>query len=405
MLRENERKLSDYSDKNKYVFVKRDGRTYCFYMERGELAEIDVEDASGASLLHSVYVGRVQSIARNLNAAFIEYEKGKVAYLDLAGVDGSCVLNRQNAKSPAQGDELIIQIVKEPHKTKDAVASTRITLSGTYVVVSSEKTTINFSHKLDEAFCKKLMGYVKKVQKEQEMPLGAIIRTNARTLDEEHFPILADEMRSLWDTLSDILKKGRTRKACTCLYKEHSFVENKCKDIPIGQTDLVVTDDAAIYETLQKFKSLPSLFYQDSSVSLFGLLRLGKELEEACAKRVWLPCGGYLVIEVTEALSVIDVNSGKCTAKKSKDDLVTLVNGQAAEEAMRQIRLRNLSGIILIDFMKYDDPGKEQKLISDVRALAKKDKVQTDVVDLTQLGLLELTRKKISRTLYEKLRG
>jgi len=409
MLPKKELNLSDYQ--NKVVFVKKDGRIFSFRMETDEVTEIDAEDSSGSSILNAIYVGKIKSIAKNLNAAFVEYQKGQMAYLDLTGVDVSQILNRQNPKAPAQGDELLIQIVKEPLKTKDAVASTNLTLGGTFAVVSSGRKTLNFSRQLDPEFCRQLKTFLRQQDKanpsrtksDTQPEPGAIIRTNAGTLSEDQFGIVAEELRSLKAQLLEIINKGRTRSAFTCLYQEHSFVQKKCKDIPIGKTDLVVTDDAAIYHVLKTFENLPVKLYQDDKVPLFGLLRLGKVLDEACSKKVWLKCGGYLVIEVTEALTVIDVNSGKCVVKKKKDDLVRLINEQAAAESMRQIRLRNISGIILIDFMKYDDPEREQHLIRYMRSLAGEDKVQTDVVDMTALGLLEMTRKKISKPLHEKL--
>lgn len=407
----------------KYIFIRKDDRIFCFRMERDIVTEIDIEDQDGQKDLNSIYVGKIRSITKNLNAAFVEYDKGKMAFLDLTGVDSAKILNRQNAVTPAQGDELLIQIVKEPQKTKDAVASTNLTLSGTFVVVSSERRTLNFSKQLSKDFCRELKQYIIGRQKEQNTSdkssvsktradqqikgndafrFGAIIRTNAGTLTTDRFDVITNELTLLQNRLSELIEKGKTRSVFTCLYQEHSFVENKCKDIPIEATDMVITDDAAIYEQLKGVSHLPIRFYTDDKISLFQLLGLGKVLKEAFSRKVWLPCGGYLVIDVTEALTVIDVNSGKCVSKKKKDDLVSLINLQAAEEAIHQIRLRNLSGIILIDFMKYEDPEMERQLIRHMRALAAKDKVQTDVVDMTALGLLEMTRKKISKPLHEK---
>ncbi|MBO6015937.1 MAG: ribonuclease E/G [Lachnospiraceae bacterium] len=408
MLLKQECNLADYQ--NKYVFVKKDGRTFCFRMEADAVTQIDVDVSEQDPILGAIYVGKIRNIAKNLNAAFVEFTRGRLAYLDLAGVDPACVLNRKDAKTLAQGDELLIQIIKEPLKTKDAVASTNLTIGGTFAVVSSGRKTLNFSRQLEKDFCTQLKEYIRRYQKENPFTLpdemtepGAIIRTNAGTLGKDQFDMIAGEMHRLQQELLGIIQKGSSRSAFSCLYREQSFVQGKCRDIPMDRTDLVVTDDAEIYETLQTFAHLPTEFYPGDRISLFELLRLGRALDEACSRKVWLKCGGYLVIDVTEALTVIDVNSGKCVSKKNKDDLIDLVNGQAALEAMRQIRLRNLSGIILIDFMKYDDKALEEQLIRRMRMLAAGDKIQTNVIDMTPLGLLEMTRKRTRPALYEEL--
>ena len=396
-----ELKLSDYP--NKYIFTKIDGKTFSFYMEGDVLRDMDVEEET-STLLNSIYVGKVRNISKNLDAAFVEFQKDQVAYLELKNVDPSQgVLNRTNPKNLAQGDELLIQIVKEPLKTKDAVASTNLTISGTYCVVSSQRKSLNFSGKLNRDFTKKLKDYLENCNKLKENQLGAIVRTNAETLEEQDFNKISDEIYMLQEKLQKLIKNGATRSSFTCLYQEGSFVEKKCKNISMELTDLVVTDQEDMFKEIQTFPELKSYLYKDESISLFHLLGLKKKIEEAFSKRVWLKCGGYLVIEVTEALTVIDVNSGKCITKKKKEELADLVNHQAALEAMHQIRLRNLSGIILIDFMKYDSKEKEKELIKNLHSLAKKERTQTEVIDMTALGLLEMTRKKVSKPLHEKL--
>lgn len=401
MLLKKEIRMSDYE--NKYIFTKKDGNIYSFYMEGIELKEIDVSESQSESMLHSIYIAKVQNIVKNLNAAFVEYERGKIAYLEIPKDKPVSVLNRQNAKNLAQGDEIVIQIVKEPQKTKEAVASTNLTLSGTYCVVSSERKTINYSSKLSKRFCNSLKEYFREWEETNFFQYGAIIRTNVEILTKEEFHIITDELGRLQEQMDKILQMANSRVPFTKLYDESDFVENKCRDFSIKNTDLIVTDDEEIYKSVCKFPNLPSYFYDDKMISLTNLFNLNKILTEALSKKVWLKCGGYLVIEVTEALTVIDVNSGKCTTKKNKEDLISLVNTQAAKEAMRQIRLRNLSGIILIDFMKYKDKANEKELFSYMQELAAKEKIQTDVVDITPLGLMELTRKKVSKPLNEKI--
>lgn len=146
-------------------------------------------------------------------------------------------------------------------------------------------------------------------------------------------------------------------------------------------------------------------FYRDSRPNLFALYGLAGKLEEALLKRVWLKSGGYLVIEPTEALTVIDVNTGKYDGSKNVEETFALINREAAQETARQIRLRNLSGIILIDFINQKDRQAAKELLEELRSLCKDDPVPVRVVDITALGLVELTRKKVKGTLAEQLKG
>jgi len=146
-------------------------------------------------------------------------------------------------------------------------------------------------------------------------------------------------------------------------------------------------------------------FYRDSRPNLFALYGLAGKLEEALLKRVWLKSGGYLVIEPTEALTVIDVNTGKYDGSKNVEETFALINREAAQETARQIRLRNLSGIILIDFINQKDRQAAKELLEELRSFCKEDPVPVRVVDITALGLVELTRKKVKGTLAEQLKG
>ena len=172
----------------------------------------------------------------------------------------------------------------------------------------------------------------------------------------------------------------------------------------------IITDQRDIYQTIEAyFKSAPSeekenlRFYQDPLLSLTSLYSLQSVMSQACQKRVWLKSGGYLIIEPTEAMVVIDVNTGKYSGKKEQSDTIRLINLEAAQEICRQIRLRNLSGIIMIDFIDMKEDSDKTLLLEQLRRYAAQDPVKTTVVDITELNLVEMTRKKGKKPLWEQL--
>ena len=197
-----------------------------------------------------------------------------------------------------------------------------------------------------------------------------------------------------------------------CLYKEKPLYVNHILGFPNDYIDEIITDDDNIYDTICAYlpenERMKVRLYKDEMLELYKLYDVKKQLEQASAQKVWLKCGGYIIIEQTEALTSIDVNSGKCISKKSgeaaKEDTVYKVNSEAANEIARQIKLRNLSGIIIIDFINMKSEDNTQKLMSGLRHLFKNDKVTTTLIDITKLGLVEVTRKREGVTLLQALK-
>ena len=183
-----------------------------------------------------------------------------------------------------------------------------------------------------------------------------------------------------------------------CLKEEESFQ--------------VITDDAEIQAQLKNYRErsmnfdgIQLRYYEDARVSLTSLYSIETHLSQLTARQVWLKCGGYLVIDHTEAMTVIDVNSGKCIRKDSPEELTQLVNKEAGEEVFRQLRLRNLSGMILVDFVNIKDKEQREQFFQELRTMAQQDPVPTKVHDITALGIVEITRKKVSHPLAEQLQG
>ena len=216
---------------------------------------------------------------------------------------------------------------------------------------------------------------------------------------------IREEYNELAEKLDWMQNHGFQRSCFSLLYKEIPFYEKYIQGCKEQDYDRIITDDREIYEILSEKYKEKLVLYEDTSYSLVNLLNLNKQLEQALGKTVWLKSGGNLVIEPTEALTVIDVNTGKAIeGKRNRETTFFKTNLEAAIESARQIRLRNLSGIILIDFIDMKKKEHQQELLNLLRTELSKDKVNTTLVDITKLGLVEITRMKINKPLRELYR-
>lgn len=385
----------------------------------GRLTELSVwpaESEQAAAPLNSIYVGKVMNVAKNINAAFVELTKGQRAFLPLSHAENACILNRKADGRILAGDELLVQVEREAVKTKEPVLTMEISIAGRYAVVFPGKDSgrLQFSGKLSDEERLSIARACSEAGITEEIlaSCSLIVRTNAAELSDCRYAPLISEAKALLAQASALWQTAGTRTCYSCLYRPESGFLTAVRDTPQEQYEEILTDDRQLYGQLHVWleRSYPEVLgrlrlYEDISLSLPSLYGLSKKLREALEKRVWLKSGGYLVIEPTEALTVIDVNSGKYTGKKGMRDTFRLINREAALEIARQLRLRNLSGIILVDFISMDNKEDERELLHLLSAELKKDPVRAAVVDMTALGLVELTRKKVRRSLYEQLKG
>ena len=369
---------------------------------------LTLEPEQGGSLLNNIYIGKVQKVVKNISAAFVEIGGGRVGYLPL---EGTCprVLNRPGAKNLAPGDELIIQVEKDAVKTKAPVVTCRLSFAGRYCVLTAGKPGVNFSSRLtDQSFKRRVRPVLEEaVRARGHEACGLIVRTNAGEAGEEQ---LLAELAVLFDQYESVQNQGNHRVCYSCLYRSLPGYMASVRDSLGGSLEAVLTDQADVYEELKHYlalnqqKDLEKLsFYDDPLLSLGALYSLDKVMEEALGKRVWLKSGGYLVIEPTEAMVVIDVNTGKYSGKKTLQETILKINLEAAVEIAHQIRLRNLSGIILVDFIDMEPGENREILLKALSEAVSADPVKTAVVDMTKLNLVEMTRKKVRGPLHEQV--
>ena len=239
-----------------------------------------------------------------------------------------------------------------------------------------------------------------------DMHFNIIVRTNAEDAPEE--PVTAEVSRIV-TTMCDILKDAVTRKGLTRMYSPEESCLEDVQNMRATNLEKIITDIPEVYDSVRRYlgenepgEAAKLEFYDDMQLPLNKLYSVESQISTALNKRVWLPSGGYLVIEPTEALTVIDVNSGKFTGnRKLKDNTYLKINMEAAVEIGRQLMLRNLSGIIVVDFINLNTFEEKKELMSYLADILKADTVPTSVVDMTRLGLVEITRKKIRKPLHE----
>ncbi len=352
-----------------------------------------------------IYIGKVQNVSKNIDAAFVDIGNHELTFLSMAEAKDAVVTNRRPDGTLKTGDELLVQVVKEPIKTKLAGVTARISLSGNYVVVGvgeNGESRIRVSSKLSRKQQNRFRAI--DVLQQTAKQYQVIVRTNAGELQDD-MP-LSEEVRVLSDTLGRILKAADNRVCYSCLYRSEPSYINFVKNAYRAEFDEVITDIPDIYEVLRESfcnSGIEIRFYEDKMLPLYKLYAVETRLKEVLDKKVWLKSGGYLVIEPTEALISIDVNTGKCENGRNQEETFLKINLEAAEMIARQLRARNLSGMILVDFINLKKKEDEAQLIEYMRNLLKKDSVTASVIDITGLGLMEITRKKVNPSFAQQM--
>jgi ribonuclease G len=372
--------------------------------EEQKLLDVRCESKAQASVLGNIYVGRVQKVVKNIKAAFIEIAPGFACYYPLEDFHNPIFVKKIPSPNLVQGDELLVQVHKEGVKTKQPTVTTNLNLTGRYVVLTSGDKKIGLSSKFDKATKERF----RTLLEAQPMDAyGVIVRTNAKNATDEE---VLEELNRLSVQLTELIEKAKMRICFSCVYQTESkymtYLQNSYQD------DLteIVTDLVDVYNEISAYRKhypamqqVPLRLYEDRLLPLSKLYNLERQMERALSKKVWLKSGGYLVIEPTEALTVIDVNTGKSVAKADPQKHFLQINIEAAREIALQLRLRNISGIILIDFINLSSKEDQTRMIDELKHAVKGDPMPVQVHDITKLNLVELTRKKNEKSLSEQL--
>ncbi len=393
------------------VHVDRE-ETRAAVMEDDVLVEFYLERPVRQRLAGNIYKGKVENVLPGMQAAFVNVGLEKNAFLYVS----DALSSRNNGEEDDipegikhvsikdllhQGQSLLVQINKEPIGTKGARVTTHITLPGRYMVLMPDVEYVGVSRRIENDKERDRLRSI--AEKARPKGMGLIVRTVAEGKDEEELAHDAKVLAKLWKRI-----KGKERNASppALLHRDLGLIERMIRDVFSEDVDRFIIDSQSEYERVldlveiisPELKDRVELFnYRQGDI--FDVYGIDQEIERATKRKVWLKCGGYIVIDRTEALTVIDVNTGKFVGSTSLASTVLKTNLDAAVEIARQIRLRNIGGIIVTDFIDMDSSADQDKVLTALEDALKKDKTKTNILGITQLGLVEMTRKKTSQGL------
>lgn len=333
----------------------------------------------------NIYIGVVKNVVKNINGAFVEFDQDEIGFLSMR--------HRQYKA----GDEVLVQIKKEATEEKRSMLSDQIELTGEYLVLTSDKLSVGISNKIHQKEKKQELKEMAEPLVTQEY--GFILRTEAAKANKEDVLMEADQLSAKYH---EIVSKRQYRKVPHLVDTNYDALEVLVHDIKPGSIDRIVTDQEEVGEQLkEKGYEVSLCSYMAGDIE--RRYRFRHYLSEVFKRKIFMKSGGFLYIEQTEAMAVIDVNTGKSIGKKNQEAHIKKINLEAAKEAARQIRLRNLSGIIMIDFIDMKSKDDEKELLQVMQNYLNGDSKKAVAVDITKLGIMEITRKKEKNPIFRQI--
>jgi len=382
-------------------------------LEDNHLVEIQVERRGRERLVGNIYKGRVENILPGMQAAFVDIGLDRNAFLYAGDIlvdkadlhfdedDSHGKVDVPNIKDILKvGQEIIVQVLKQPGGTKGARVTTHITLPARSLVLMPTVNHVGVSRKISDEDERERLKDILEDIKPQNM--GLIVRTVAEGKSREDF---VEEVSFLTRLYKRVMHKAEIVNAPRLIHAEESLIFRTVRDMFISSVDQFIINDRDNYEKVlavaeivaPQMCSRVSLYNGDENI--FEHYGLNNKIEKALTNKVWLKSGGYLIIDETEALTVIDVNTGKYVGTNDFQETILKTNIEAAYEIAKQLRLRDVSGIIIIDFIDMDIIANKEKIIEELEKALESDRTKTNVLGITELGLVEMTRKKVRREL------
>ncbi len=391
-------------------------QTQVAVVEDGRLAEFHLEPRHLDGLVGNLYVGRVNRILPGMESAFVDIGLDRDGFL-FEGDMGPPVLARILGDKPGKarnlairdlkdGQHILVQVAKEPMGPKGARLSTQIALPGAYLIYMPNMDHVGVSRKITGKERARLKDLIKRYKRDSVG--GFIVRTAAEGVAAEE---LTSEMQGLADLWSLIQIKSARSAPPELVHQEADLIGRIIREILLKGDGTVSTEDRAIYSRCRELLSGLGLdagrvrLWEPGKVSLFEHYHVQEEIEKALRAKVWLPSGGCIVIQSTEALVAIDVNSGRFTGKKSLEETAYAINMEAVEEIVRQVRLRSLGGIIVIDFIDMSQKAHREAVVVKLNEALQRDRAKSRILNISEFGLVEMTRKRSHRNLERIMTG
>jgi ribonuclease E len=402
---EQKRLLREEGPDRRMVVTEGAERTQIGVLEGQALVEHYVTRKAGRSMVGNIYLGRVQNVLPGMEAAFVDIGRGRNAVLYAGEVnyneedlDGEAPRIEKVLKA---GQPVLVQVTKDPIGAKGARLTAQVSLAGRYLVLQPEDNTFGISRRLPENERSRLRDILKEVRPKG---LGLIVRTAAEGASADDLRADLARLQARWETVE---RKAKKSSAPAVIYSEPELVVRVIRDIFSPDFVELVVDGDDLYQRVEEYLTevapdlLPKLHKHQGRLPVFEHYRVVEQIHKALERKVWLPSGGSIVIDRTEAMTVIDVNTGKFVGKANLEETVVANNLEAADEIVRQLRLRDIGGIIIIDFIDMLFERNQEAVVDRLRAALVRDKTKSQVMEVSSLGLVQMTRKRVSGGLLD----
>lgn len=382
------------------------------WVENGVLQEVWVERANKRGLVGNIYMGKVERVLPGMQAAFINIGLERAAFLHVSDVCHKAIGSEDEdcediTKLLRQGQKIMVQVLKDPLGTKGARITMQVTIPSRMLVYMPVENTLGVSQKIDDSEEReRLRDMVKTIPEFTESEGGVIVRTVAEGVDFHEMRADMIYLQRLWNGVQERAKSARKP---TLIYEDLPLYLRILRDIPIDRIENIRVDST---ETLNKMRDFVEMYvvelkdrvglYQGER-PIFDLYNIEEEIQTALHKRVNLKSGGYLIIDQTEAMTTIDVNTGAFVGHRNLEETIYRTNLEATQAIARQLRLRNLGGIIILDFIDMDDAEHQNHVLDALSKELSKDRVKTSISNISSLGLVEMTRKRTRESLERTL--
>ena len=395
-------------------------------LEDGQLDEYSIERDGDENIVGSIFKGRVKNIEQGLKAMFVDIGTDKNAFLHFwdaipAALDSGIEQVRQNKrrKNPPKritsadipniypvGSEVLIQVSKGPIGTKGPRVTTNITLPGRFMVLMPLNDQFGISRKIEDP---KERQRLRKITERMQVPegMGVILRT---VCQGQRARYLIRDLKMLVEQWREIDERRNANPAPVCAFQEPGLIERTVRDFLTEDVQEVLCDHQATVDEMKSLVTVVSrraknrIKFFDTRTPIFERLGIQRQIDDAFHRQVWMPCGGYLVIDETEAMISVDVNTGRNKGKGGNADKVILqTNLEAADAVARQLRLRNIGGLIVVDFIDMKSRKDQQAVYRRMKERVQNDKAKTQILPISQLGLLEMTRQRLHESLSESV--
>jgi ribonuclease E len=370
------------------------------------LVEHYVAQKSASTMVGTVFLGKVQNVLPSMEAAFVDVGRGRNAVLyagevnwDAAGLDGQ---PRRIEHAMKSGDSVLVQVTKDPIGHKGARLTAQVSMPGRYLVYVPDGSMTGISRKLPDTERSRLKGILKRIVPDDA---GVIVRTAAEGASEEELQRDVDRLSAQWESIS---KKAKTASAPELLYEEPDLTIRVVRDVFNEDFNKLIVSGEDAWQIVEPYVQhvapdlVPRLSQWTDAEDVFSAHRIDEQLTKALDRKVWLPSGGYLIIDPTEAMTVVDVNTGKFTGSGGNlEETVTKNNIEAAEEIVRQLRLRDVGGIIVVDFIDMVLESNRELVLRRLLECLGRDRTKHQVAEVTSLGLVQMTRKRVGQGLLD----